>query len=144
MAELMNYRQIELPTDESTVRKPRLLFFRANHDKQPAFIRAQLSDQVKCLTAFFNVKVIIEGCDYSEVCEQFRPDLSLFESGVYSGPRDGTNTSEFPDIPKLGLLNADPFCITRSMFLSDMERWGIEAYFTISVSLGQYFSAISD
>jgi hypothetical protein len=144
----MDDSQMELakrsPLSESRVKKPRLLFFRANHDRQPAFIRAQLSEQVKCLTAFFDVKVIIEGCNYSEVCEKFLPDLSLFESGVYSGPRDVTNTSAFPDIPKLGLLNADPFCITRGMFLSDMERWGIETYFTISVSMGEYFPAISD
>jgi hypothetical protein len=144
----MDHSQIELATpsslSESTVKKPLLLFFRASHDRQPAFIRAQLSEQVKCLTAFFDVKGIIEGCDYGEVCEQFRPDLSLFESGVYSGPRDVTNTSAFPDIPKLGLLNADPFCITRGMFISDMERWGIETYFTISVSMGEYFPAIAE
>jgi hypothetical protein len=144
----MNDSQIDVATPSrlsgTRVKKPRLLFFRANHDRQPAFIRAQLSEQVKCLTEFFDVKVIIEGCDYSEVCEQFRPDLSLFESGVYSGPRDVTNTSGFAEIPKLGLLNADPFCITRNMFLSDMERWGIETYFTISVSMGEYFPAILD
>jgi hypothetical protein len=144
----MNYSHIELTTpssqSESRVNKPRLLFFRANHDRQPAFLRAQLSEQVKCLTVFFDVKVIIEGCDYREVCEQFQPDLSLFESGVYSGPRHVTNTSAFPDIPKLGLLNGDPFCMTRGMFLSDMERWGVETYFTISVSMGEYLPAIAD
>ena len=132
--------------------KPRLLFFAGcnlpktirSHDDLPLFIRSHLQQHIKCLSTFFDVRVVREDGDYKEICEQYEPDLTLVESGVYGGPPNVKNVSAYPEIPKLGLLNADAYCLTRSVFLSDMERWGIETYFTISVSMPEYMPAVAD
>jgi Glycosyl transferases group 1 len=123
--------------------KPRLLFFR-RHGNLPAFILSQLQQHVKCLSIFFDVRVISENGDYQELCERFRPDLTLVESGVYGSPPDITNKLSCPEVPKLGFLHADAYCPTRSRFLADMERWGIETFFTISVSMPEYLPNNTD
>lgn len=117
--------------------KPRLLFFRS-HGDLPAYILSQLDQHVKCLSIFFDVRLISEGGDYQELCDRFQPDLTLVESGVYGAPPLISNRMAYPEVPKLGLLNADAYCPTRSAFLVDMERWGIETFFTISVSMPEY------
>jgi len=140
-----------------TPQKPRLLFFRGSNiywsgkfglptpaTDLPAFLRSHLQQQVKCLSQFFDVQVVTEACDYAQICETYQPDLTLFESGTYGAPRDISNIAEFPEIPKLGFLHADPFCATRGVFLSDMENWGIETYFTMSVSMADYLPDVAD
>jgi Glycosyl transferases group 1 len=124
--------------------KPKLAFFRWTRPGLPRFIQRHLDEQVACLRHHFDVVLVDTDCDYAEVCETHRPDLALFESGVYAGPRRITNTSAFPDIPKVGFCNADTYCVTRSVFLSDMERWGVETYFTLSVSMAEYTPEIAD
>jgi hypothetical protein len=123
--------------------KPRLLFFR-RHGNLPSFIRSQLQEHVKCLSTFFDVRVVSEDGDYREICESVQPDLTLVESGVYGSPPNITNKFAYPEVPKLGFLNADAYCSTRNLFLSDMECWGIETYFTISVSMPEYMPAVTD
>ena len=71
------------------------------------------------------------------------PELALFESGVYVGKRKITNTSACPEIPKIGLCNSDAYCVTRNVFLSDMDQWGIETFFTISMSMAEYTPEIA-
>ena len=137
--------------------KPRLLFLRGEYidwsgkfgarvpaTSLPGFIRWHLHQHVKCLSLYFDVVVINGACDYQQVCEQYQPDLALFESGVYGSPRDITNISTVPNVPKLGLLHEDAFGMARSVFLSDMEHWGIQTYFTISVAMAEYFPAVAD
>jgi hypothetical protein len=123
--------------------KPRLLFFR-KHGDLPSFIRSQLQQHVKCLTTFFDVRLVSEDGDYKKICDSFRPDLTLVESGAYGRPPNITNKLAYPEVPKLGLLDADAYCSTRTIFLSEMERWGIETYFTISVSMPEYMPAVAD
>src|SRR5262245_924740 len=118
--------------------KPRLVFFRWINKECPDYIRLHLKHQINCLSEFFEVILISEDCDYSYVCDKYQPDLTLFESGVYITDHRITNTSAYPEIPKIGLCNADANCVTRSVFLSDMERWGIDTFFTISVSMAEY------
>jgi hypothetical protein len=102
----------------------------------PAFVRQHFDEHVQCLEFFFDVVVIGENCNYDEVCDRLQVDLALFESGVYvRSDRRIANTHRHPEIPKAGLLNADAYCITRSVFLSDMDEWGVENFFTISMSL---------
>jgi hypothetical protein len=135
-----------VPLDDVAVArsaKPRLLFFR-RHGNLPAFIISQLKQHVKCLSIFFDVRLISENGDYKELCERFQPDLTLVESGVYGSPPHITNRLSCPEVPKLGLLNADAYCPTRSTFLADMERWGIESFFTISVSMPEYLPENTD
>lgn len=124
--------------------KPRLVFFRGTSGNIPEYINSHLRQHVKCLSVFFDVTTINGACDYGEICDRHQPDLTLFESGTYGAPRDIRNTSSFLDIPKLGFLHADAYCLTRSVFLSDMERWGIQTYFTNSVSMAEYVPAIAD
>ena len=137
--------------------KPRLLFLRGEYidwsgkfgapvpvASLPGFIRWHLQQHIKCLSFYFDVVVVGGACDYQQMCEQHQPDLALFESGVYGSPRDIANISAVPNVPKLGLLHEDAFGMARSIFLSDMEHWGIETYFTISVAMAEYLPAVAD
>lgn len=125
--------------------KPKLAFFRLTKPGLPGFVQQHLREQVECLALSFDVVLVTEACDYGEVCDKHEPQLALFESGVYAGAgRMITNTSAHPEIPKLGFLNADAYCPTRSVFLSDMERWGVETFFTLSVAMAEYTPEIAD
>jgi glycosyl transferase family 1 len=123
---------------------PKLVFFRWTRAGLPHFIQQHLEEQLRCLRQHFDVVVIDDDCDYGEVCETHRPDMTLFESGVYAGPRRITNTSACPEVPKVGFYNGDAYCATRSVFLSDMERWGVETFFTLSVAMAEYTPDIAD
>ena len=109
----------------------------------PAFIYSHLEQQLNCLSAFFDVTLIQGDCDYAEACDRFRPDLAMFKSGVYAGRRNITSVQSHTNVPKIGFYNGDAYCSSRSTFLSDMDRWGIETYFTLSVSLGEYLPTIA-
>lgn len=124
--------------------KPKLVFFRWIREGLPNFIRLHLCEQVKCLSAFFEVTVIDYDCDYAEICDKHQPDLALFESGVYAGKREIRNISAHRNIPRLGFCNADSFCGSRDAFFSDMEHWDIEYFFSISVSFAEYTPEIAD
>ena len=133
------------PIDET---KPRLLFIRSTANDRARFIRTHLKEHVKCLSLKFDVVLVDqEDCDYKQLCEAHRPDLALFESGVYvsmATRRNIRNAEAFPEIPKLGLCNADAYCITRKVFLADMYRWNIDTFFSISLAMPEYTPAISD
>jgi hypothetical protein len=125
--------------------KPRLLFLRPAQDSLPDFIARHLHEQTRCLETFFDVSVVPAEGDYQALCEEHRPDLAMFESGVYTkAPRHISNTHCFPEIPKIGFLHCDAYCPTRSVFFSDMERWGVTTFFTLSVSIAEYTPEIAD
>ena len=124
-------------------RKPRLAFFRWTRAGLPAFLAAHAREQVTSLEQFFDVTVIDRDCDYGQVCDSLRPDLCVFESGVYAGNRAITNTSAHPDIPKLGFLHADAFDSSRAAFIADMARWGVSWFFTTSMSMAEYTPQIA-
>lgn len=127
------------------ITKSRLVFFqRSSNQELPNFIRLHLQEHIKCLSHFFEVIVINEECDYQQICDKYQPDLTLFESGVYGGKQKIKNTFAYPEIPKIGFLNSDAYCISRAAFISDMESWGIETFFTLSVSMGEYTPEIAD
>src|SRR5438876_720681 len=111
-----------------TLVKPTLVFFKQHNDATPPYIRLHLEQHDKCLSEFFNVIVINSGCDYQQVCDKYKPDLALFESSVYRGRTTIRNTSSCHNIPKLGFINADSYCVSRDAILSDMDRWGIETF----------------
>lgn len=125
--------------------RPRLLFVRPATGSMPAYIAIHFDEQVCALSQFFDVTVVPPEGDYAELCDKHRPDLALFESGVYfRGPRRLFNTNVRPDIPKIGFLNSDAYCPTRRAFLSDMDHLGIETYFTLSVSMAEHTPEIAD
>lgn len=124
--------------------KPKLLFLRWTKAGQPPFLLHQLAEHVACLQQFFDVELVDSNCDYDEVCDRVQPDLAVFESGIYAGPRSVTNVHTHADVPKLGFLNADAFDPVRATFLADMARWGVENFFTMSVSMAEYTPEISD
>ena len=83
--------------------------------------------------------------DYSQVCNALKPDIALFESGYRShGSRriSISNTESNPSIPKVGLHHGDAWCDRRAGFLSDMDEWGIDTFFTISASMPDYTRSI--
>ena len=125
--------------------RPRLAFFRPNRGDLPAFVQQHFDEHVRCLEFFFDVVLIEENCSYDEVCGRLQVDLALFESGVYvRSDRRITDTHRHPSIPKAGFLNADAYCVTRSVFLSDMDEWGVENFFTISMSLASRVPQLRD
>ena len=136
-----------MPHRESET-KPKLLFIRSTASDRANFIRLHLHEQVKCLSLFFDVILIVsDDCDYKRLCETYKPDLALFESGVYVSldkKRNIRNTDAYPEIPKIGLCNADAYCETRKLFLADMYRWNVDTFFTISVSMAEYTPEIYD
>jgi hypothetical protein len=127
--------------------KPRLAFFQCKYDENlPAFLRLHKREHVKCLSEFFAVTVINEDCDYQQVCDQYQPDLTLFESGV-SFPSCQrlkiSNTQAHPGIPKLGFLHTDAFCWSRAGALSDMAHWGIDTFFSIATTANEHSPALA-
>ena len=131
-------------------RKPKLVFFQWDHQPNAnaaGYLLLHMQQQVKCLSAHFDVVVVNHDCDYAEICERYEPDLTLFESGYRShGSRRIriANTNTHIGVPKLGLHNADPWCDRRSGFLSDMEQWGIETYFSIATLAPEYMPELKD
>jgi hypothetical protein len=128
--------------------KPKLLFIRPIADNLPQFVHLHLREHVKCLSQFFDVTLLTDdNIDYKFACELHKPAIVLFESGVYSKhlrlslPR---NIDAYPEIPRLGLCNADAYCQSRERFLSDMFLYGVNTFFTISVSMPAYTPDIAD
>lgn len=125
--------------------KPRLVFFRLVRRDLPAFINQHLDDHVRCLSQFFDVSVVSDNVDYDKVCDRLHPDLALFESGVYvRANRRIRNTATHPEVLKLGLLDADAYCASRSVFLADMDEWGVGDFVTHSVAMSGHTPDIAD
>jgi tetratricopeptide (TPR) repeat protein len=95
------------------------------------------------------VIVIQEDCDYHQICDQYEPQLALFEmiSGAELATGQKLNISNIracPEIPKLAFHNADAWCEARSGFISDMEHLGIQASFSICTTAAEHTPAIAD
>jgi hypothetical protein len=129
------------------VNKPRLVFFQWRHDGLPKFMQLHMQLHVKCLSEYFDVVLINEHCDYQQVCDKYHPELTLFESGFKSKISQKLtikNTSAYPEIPKLGLHNGDSWCDCRTGFISDMEHWGIETFFSICTTTAEHTPEIAN
>ncbi|TFD66798.1 glycosyltransferase family 1 protein [Cryobacterium ruanii] len=129
--------------ESAGVARPRLAFFRWTRAGLPAFLQAHVQEQRRSLEQFFEVVVIDADCDYDEVCTRIRPDLCLFESGVYAGTRVIYNTATHPGIPKLGFLHADAFDSSRAAFVADMARWDVHWFVTTSMAMAEYTPEIA-
>lgn len=132
----------------SSTAKPKLLFFQHKYDQRlPPFILGHTREHVDCLTQFFQVVVINEDCDYGEICDRYEPDLTLVEGSFTVSqarrPRV-TNITAHPRIPRVGFLHSDAFSQGRAGFFSDMDRWGIDTYFTISIAAAEHITAIAN
>jgi hypothetical protein len=127
--------------------KPKLVFFQFKYDpKLPAFLSLHAREHAKCLSHFFDVTVINQDCDFQQVCDRHAPDLVVFESGVpFASCRKPKirNVISSRQIPKIGLLNADPFGEGRAGFLSDMDHWGIETFFSIATTTAQHMPELA-
>ncbi|MEH1975648.1 MAG: glycosyltransferase [Nostoc sp.] len=127
--------------------KPRLVFFQWDNKSLSKFVLLHRQQHINCLSEFFEIIVIHENCDYQEICEKYQPDLTLFESGVnYRGCQrlEIKNTNAYSEIPKLGFHNGDSWCEARAGFISDMENWGIETFFTICTTTAEHTPEIAD
>jgi hypothetical protein len=129
------------------IAKPKLVFFQFRHNQNvPNFTLLHRQQHVKCLSEFFEVILIHEDCDYQQICDKYQPDLTLFENAgnILDCYRPTIkNTHTHPQIPKLGFLNADAWCNSRPVFLSDMERWGVETFFSICVTAAEHTPEIA-
>ncbi|MEH2092761.1 glycosyltransferase [Nostoc sp.] len=127
--------------------KPKLVFFQWKNTSLSQFIILHKQQHVKCLSEFFNVIVVNEDCNYQQICDNYQPELTLFESGTnYKGCQKLkiSNTNAYPKIPKLGFHNGDSWCEARAGFLSDMENWGIETFFSIAITTAEHTPEIAD
>jgi len=132
---------------QDLIRKPRLLFFQGKQSALPGFLQLHQSLQVKCLSVHFEVVLINQHADYKQLCDIYQPDLALFELGYKStSPNRLTikNTAAHPQIPKLGLHNGDGWCECRVALFHDMQLWGIETIFSISVTAAEYTPVLAD
>lgn len=129
--------------------KPKLIYLQWDHRPNAGgseYLLLHMQQHVKSLSTHFDVVVINHDCDFDEVCEIHHPDLALFESGYRSHgsrPIKIRNARSHASLPKLGLHNADAWCDRRSGFLSDMDHWGIETFFSISTLMPQYTPEIA-
>lgn len=118
--------------------KPRLLFLRYNYETDaPRFLVSHSDEHVRCLSQHFNVVIVSHDCDYAEVCDMFEPEVTLFEVGLQvrrAARLRLSNIHSNPSIPKIGLLNADPWGATRSLALSDFDYLNLEAIFCIGLT----------
>ncbi|WP_374976584.1 glycosyltransferase [Microbacterium trichothecenolyticum] len=138
-------RTVDVRTHWRDTPRPRLVFFRLNEPDLPGFVAGHFADHVRCLEQYFEVVLVTEDADYDEVVDRVKPDLAMFESGVYArAGRSVRNTHRHPEIPKVGFLDSDAYCLTRSVFLADMEEWGVEIFFTHATSATGYSSEIAD
>lgn len=127
--------------------KPKLVFFQWKNIGLSNLVVLHRQQHVKCLSEFFEVTVINENCDYQQICEQYQPDITFFESGVNylrCQKLEIKNTHVYPEIPKLGFHNGDSWCEARAGFLSDMENWGIETFFTICTTTAEHTPEITE
>jgi hypothetical protein len=130
--------------------KPKLVFFLYRYDASlPEFLLIHKREHVKCLRQFFDVTTIDYDCDYRQICDQYQPDLALFESAFnvsfsYCQRPRIINTGACPTVPKLGFLHSDSFSEGRAGFLSDMDQWGIETFFSIATTAAEHVPGIAD
>jgi hypothetical protein len=130
--------------------KPKLVFFAYRYRKDlPEFLLIHKREHVKCLSEFFEVTVVDYDCDYQQVCDQYHPDVTLFESArnvsfAYCRKPRITNVRACSQIPKLGFLYADSFSEGRAGFFSDMDHWGIDTFFSNAITAAEHIPEISN
>lgn len=76
----------------------------------PQFLLIHKQEHIKCLAENFDIKIITEDSDYQQVCEVYKPELTLFEIGLQiNNARQPIiiNTHTNPEVPKLAFMNAD-------------------------------------
>lgn len=131
-----------------TPEKKRLLFFRWRYDSRACapFVLANKRLTEKGLAPFFEVRTVDYDCDLAREADDFEPELIMFESGSptlpFSRP-EVRNVRARPEIPRIGLLESDPHAGCRSVFAADMDRLGIDTFFTRATSMGDYFPEIA-
>jgi hypothetical protein len=127
--------------------RPKLLFFQRRYDKTtPVFLQTHFQDHVRCLALFFDVTVVNRDCDFLEVCDLYRPDLALFETGSNLETSHALrikNIHANAGVARLGLFNFDGWCETRAGVLSEMDHWGIEDFVSIAVTAAEHTPVIA-
>jgi hypothetical protein len=133
---------------DKTQTKPKLAYFQHKYDENLAeFLLIHNQDHVSCLSHCFEVLLFNEDCDYKAICDKHQPELALFESGVNHRTCRRLkikNIRAYPEIPKLGLHNADAWCWSRAGFLSDMDHWGIETFFSICTTAREHMPELGE
>lgn len=127
--------------------KPKLVFFQFGYDHNvPEFQLIHKQEHVSCLSQFFDVTVINQDCDYQQICEEHEPELALFESGLEAQnihKLSIKNVNTCHEVKKAAFLNADCCSENRTGILSDLEHWGIETCFSISVPAAENIPEIA-
>jgi len=104
-------------------------------------------EHARCLSQFFDLKIIEDDCDYGEVCDDHRPDACLFEIGLLMQdarqPRV-TNMGRKNGVPRLALMQADVWGLTRSRIFAEAEALDFDAIFSICTTAGEHFPRLAD
>ena len=128
----------------SAAAKPKLLYFQWNHRPLSVYGNYMLThteEHVKALSHHFDVIRISSDVDFARVCDRHEPDLALFESGYQLNQSRRpciSNVRNDRSVPKLALFNADSWSHTRSGFLSDMDDWQVDDFFSICTTQKDY------
>lgn len=129
----------------TTDARPKLLWLRFLRPNLPSFVQLHMQEQELCMGQYFDVTVVRDPeCDYQQLCDAHEPDLTILETGVYTGRAEVANIHYSPQVPKLGFVHSDAYCMTRRQALANMAKWDVTAYFGISVSMAEYTPAIAD
>lgn len=125
--------------------RPKMILFRPVRANLPKFVQEHFVDQAECLRLSFDLYIVDDpDCDLDVLCDLHEPDLLMFESGVYAPERKIRNALRHLQIPRIGFCNSDAYCTTRSIFLADMDAWGVQTYFTHATAMGSYIPEIRD
>ena len=127
----MSCIQSKAPCAYSGEGRPRLLFFRSKYGRTvPHFLVMHRDEHARCLSQFFDLKIIEDDCDYGQVCDDHRPDACLVEIGLLMQdarqPRV-TNMGRKNGVPRLALMQADVWGLTRSRIFAEAEALDFDA-----------------
>lgn len=142
----MSMRQI-LP-ESGTPSKPRMVFFQWDHEPNRVYAKYMLDharDHIRCLQNYFDVTIVNFDCDYSEICNKYEQDISLFETGYQTNLSRRTkiiNVNTNNQVPRVAFYNADSWSDRRAGFLSDIDEWAPECIFSICATTAEYMPSI--
>jgi hypothetical protein len=135
----------------STVRtphRPKLVYFQYDYGRNAAqFTRLHAQEHIKCLGLSFDVTVVARDCDYAQVCDRFQPHLCVFELGLQqAGARriSIANRQAHAHVPRVGLMNADPWGATAATVVFEADHLQLEAVFSNCTTVAEHLPALAD
>jgi hypothetical protein len=116
----------------STQHKPRMLYFMARTERySPLNFEGTNDRPLKALRESFEITLINYDGDFEVLCDQYQPDIALFDcgSGAAESRLEITNVARSSAIPKIGFMKGDAWSASRTKLLYEIDEWGLDAVF---------------